>query len=62
MESLSRVFWFTLGSGLLVAWLAIVFAINEGSGTTNGELALAAAGVTLGLLAAAIARLLTGRN
>jgi membrane associated rhomboid family serine protease len=59
MSSLSRAFWFTIGSGLLVAWLAIIFALNTGSGAMSGEVALGAAGVTFGLLAAAIARVLS---
>ena len=59
MSSLSRAFWFTIGSGLLVAWLAIIFALNTGSGDLSGEAALGAAGITLGLLAAAIARVLS---
>ncbi len=54
MRSLSTALWFTIGSGLLVGWLGIIFAISEGSGM-SGAVAVAAAGVTFGLLGIAMA-------
>jgi hypothetical protein len=52
MRSLSTALWFTIGSG--VGWLGIIFAISEGSGM-SGAVAVAAAGVTFGLLGIAMA-------
>ncbi len=54
MRSLSTALWFTIGSGLFVGWLGIIFAISEGSGM-SGAVAVAAAGVTFGLLGIAMA-------
>ncbi len=58
MRSLSTALWFTIGSGLVVGWLGIIFAISEGSGVMSGAVALAAAGVTFGLLGIAMAMVL----
>ena len=58
MRHLSTALWFTIGSGLLAGWLGIIFAISEGSGVTSGAVALAAAGVTFGLLGIAMAKVL----
>jgi len=58
MRSLSTALWFTIGSGLFVGWLGIIFAISEGSGVMSGGVALAAAGVTFGLLGIAMAMVL----
>lgn len=55
---MSTAFWFTIGSGLLAGWLGIIFAISDGSGDMAGAVALAAAGVTFGLVALAIAKVL----
>ncbi len=52
MRSLSTALWFTIGSGLFVGWLGIIFAISEGSGM-SGAVALAAAGVIRRLAKAA---------
>lgn len=51
---MSTALWFTIGSGLFVGWLGIIFAISEGSGM-SGAVAVAAAGVTFGLLGIAMA-------
>ncbi len=55
MRSLSTALWFTIGSGLFVGWLGIIFAISEGSGVMAGAVALAASGATFGLLGIAMA-------
>ena len=55
---LSTALWFTIASGLIVGWLGIIYAISEGSGVMSGTVALAAAGVTFGLLAIAMAKVL----
>ena len=54
MRSLSTALWFTIGSGLIVGWLGIIFAISEGAGM-SGAVAVAASGVTFGLLGIAMA-------
>ena len=56
MRSLSKALWFSIGSGFLVGWLGIIFAISEGSGVMAAAVALAASGVTFGLLGIAMAR------
>ena len=58
VRSLSTAFWFSIGSGFLVGWLGIGFAISEGSGVMAGAVALAASGVTFGLLGIAMALVL----
>ena len=58
-DKLSTAFWFTIGSGLLAGWLGLIFAVSEGSGVMAGAVALAAGGVTFGLLGISIAKVLS---
>jgi membrane associated rhomboid family serine protease len=58
VRNLSTALWFTIGSGLFVGWLGIIFAISEGSGM-SGAVAVAASGVTFGLLGIAMAMVLS---
>ncbi len=57
VRNLSTALWFTMGSGLFVGWLGIIFAISEGAGM-SGAVAVAASGVTFGLLDIAMAMVL----